>query len=47
MQFYTIAIFGKEPKHSPKKNNDKKNCYKHGLPFKSNHVKECKAINMN
>ena len=46
MQFYTIAIFGKEPKHSPKKNNDKKNCYKRGLPFKPNHVKECETINL-
>ena len=29
----------------PKKNDDKKKCYKCGLPFKPNHVTECKAIN--
>ena len=31
--------------NTPEKNNDKKKCYRCGLPFQSNHVKKCKAIN--
>ena len=31
--------------NSPKKNDDKKKCYKCGLPFKPNHVRESNVIN--
>ena len=41
--FYSYYIIKKN--NNPKTNDNKKKCYRCGLPFKPNHVKECKEIN--
>ena len=32
--------------NNPKKNDETKKCYRCGSPFKPNHIKDCKAINL-